>query len=178
MEESRPFTQSVERFQKLQDQYVNKFLDARWSAPGYISHENNCSGSDTEEDDLWKDDDVMEQLKLRGCQIPSFEYLRRLIPDKFGVELGVAASVLAYFQLAYARIMDVIPMLIEYNFCNRFTVDLQETLIKDLGLTDSNDGMEKCAKYAVDDPKVEARRNKLTQNLCILNNANEILDRL
>jgi hypothetical protein len=97
--------------------------------------------------------------------------------DNYSEERKVASDVLTYFKIASTRTIDVIPLFIEHEFLVKFSAKLQDTLVETLGIIGEN-GMEKCRRYAIDNPEISEARNDLKAKLEILVDATNILNRM
>ena len=81
--------------------------------------------------------------------------LDRLRPrGSFDDALDVIATVLTYFDIAYSRMIDFVPMLVQHQFLIGFSVELRNTLHQKLELI-GDKCLDKCNEYAVDDPLIE-----------------------
>lgn len=121
------------------------------------------------------DNTLLSLLAKRGIHLQSIEELVKLLkPDDYEAELRVAAEVAAYFKVSYKRVIDVIPMFIESEFIRGFSLYLRQSLAENLGLI-GGEGLEKCARFAVDESTIQRRRWALSHQLDILVNATDIL---
>jgi hypothetical protein len=77
--------------------------------------------------------------------------------DQYEREVGAMATPLAYYDLASARIVDTIAMLIDHNLLNKLEKELGDTLRDGLRITDE----EYCIKLLAEDPEREAYRTSL-----------------
>ncbi|GBE86763.1 P-loop containing nucleoside triphosphate hydrolase protein [Sparassis latifolia] len=82
-------------------------------------------------------------------------------PDEYEEELQVMAEVRAYFQVAYKRVIDYVPLSIDHLFLYAFAEDLQAFLLNKLGLGGPN-ATARCEAYLVEDAGVVAAREELT----------------
>ncbi|KAH9854523.1 P-loop containing nucleoside triphosphate hydrolase protein [Lenzites betulinus] len=80
--------------------------------------------------------------------------------DEYEEELQLMAEVRAYFQVAYKRVIDNIPMAIDYYFLYAFEEQLHERLFERLGLGAAN-AAARCSAYIAEDPSVVAARDEL-----------------
>lgn len=94
--------------------------------------------------------------------------------DDFKSELRILANVLTYFDYAWKRTFDVIPMLVEQEFFIAFSNELRDTLTQELGLN-GEDGVDKCNKYAAENPEIAIRREDIERRMNILVSATDIL---
>ena len=163
MEKRRPFTMNEHYFIQSKSDKYSSLLNLRRPPQTHPVH--GAQGKK----------DILAQLALYGFPLKSFEQLTRLYdPDKYEEELRVISEVLAYFKVAYKRMIDAIPMRIEHHFIHGFLDMVKERLISELGLIGEN-GFKKCALYAADNPDIQAQREDLLRQRNILINANEIL---
>ena len=125
------------------------------------------------------DEKLLSTLTNKGyCLKNGLEDLFRLRPrGDCDDALDVIAIVQTYFDIACSHIIDFIPMVIQHQFVLAFGVELENTLLKELGLM-GKDCLKKCKEYAVDDPSIEVERHELGKKLEILKNATNILDQI
>ncbi|KAI0633205.1 P-loop containing nucleoside triphosphate hydrolase protein [Trametes polyzona] len=81
-------------------------------------------------------------------------------PDTYEEELEVMAEVRAYFQVAYKRVIDYTPLLIDLHLLYKLEERLQGVLIERLGLGSAK-ADARCAAYIAEDPHVSALRSEL-----------------
>ncbi|PIL30975.1 transporter [Ganoderma sinense ZZ0214-1] len=81
-------------------------------------------------------------------------------PDEYEDELVLMAEVRAYFDVAYKRIIDYIPLSIDEHFLYAFVESLQPVLFEKLGLGSAN-SHARCLSYLAEDPQVVALRDEL-----------------
>ncbi|KAI0782967.1 P-loop containing nucleoside triphosphate hydrolase protein [Abortiporus biennis] len=105
--------------------------------------------------------------------------LPRLLPsDPYEPALHIMASVRAYFQVAYKRFADNVPMAIDHELILGLDRDraLENALRKGLGIT-GPDGYQRCKDFLQEPPNVVARRDELQKKLDRLEAAKkELLD--
>jgi len=94
--------------------------------------------------------------------------------DRYEDEILAIAEVTSYFQICYKRAIDVIPMLIETELLQKFSISMSENLIANLGLTGEG-GLESCARFATEDDQVRQQREKLERKKATLEEATVIL---
>ncbi|EJF61472.1 hypothetical protein DICSQDRAFT_161582 [Dichomitus squalens LYAD-421 SS1] len=82
-------------------------------------------------------------------------------PDIYEEELQVMAEVRAYFQVAYKRVIDYIPLSIDHHFLYAFSVEVQRLLFERLGLG-TVDAARRCSSYIAEDPTIVSTRDELT----------------
>ncbi|KAI0350450.1 hypothetical protein OH77DRAFT_1068510 [Trametes cingulata] len=112
----------------------------------------------SEENETLKD--VLAGLMKLGYPATE-EDLAKLKPaDEYEEELVVMAEVRAYFQVAYKRIIDYVPRIIDLKLLYTLADRMQGVLIEKLGLGSAK-ADERCAAYIAEDPHVVASRTEL-----------------
>ncbi|KLO12399.1 hypothetical protein SCHPADRAFT_941237 [Schizopora paradoxa] len=81
-------------------------------------------------------------------------------PDNFQEELMVMADVRAYFQVAYKRIIDHIPLTIEHSLNKGLAKSMKTSLLQQLDL-DSSEASKRLKDLLDEDPNVKTRREQL-----------------
>lgn len=94
--------------------------------------------------------------------------------DHFHSEMRVMADVDIYFDIAWKRTFDIVPMFVAEYFI-QFSDKLRNILFQRLGLYGEN-GDEKCRKYAAEDPEMAAKRARIEDQLKVLVEATDILN--
>ncbi|KAH9921275.1 P-loop containing nucleoside triphosphate hydrolase protein [Amylocystis lapponica] len=81
-------------------------------------------------------------------------------PDEYEEELQVMAEVRAYFQVAYKRVIDYVPLAIDHLFLYEFAAGLQAFLIARLELGTPS-APARCAAFLAEPANVVAQREEL-----------------
>ncbi|KAH7928503.1 hypothetical protein BV22DRAFT_199383 [Leucogyrophana mollusca] len=106
-------------------------------------------------------EEVLAGLNKLGYHGITYEDLARLLPpDEYETELRVMAEVRGYFQVAYKRVIDTIPSLLDLLFVKAVGKALQSYLITKLGIGTANSS-ERLAMYVAEDPHVVSLREEL-----------------
>lgn len=114
--------------------------------------------SDASEQDY---NDALSALAKIGITGLTKEDLGRLQPsDQYTRELNVMAQVRAYFGISYRRVIDNVPLIIDYMFVQALGKELQSFLISGLALGTA-DATLKCAAYLAEDPETRALREEV-----------------
>ncbi|KAI0072419.1 hypothetical protein K474DRAFT_398426 [Panus rudis PR-1116 ss-1] len=104
---------------------------------------------------------ILANLAFLGLPGITEDDLAKLVPpDPYEREMDVMAEVRAYFQVAYKRIIDNVPMTIDHSFLFEFSSTLQSYLIEKLGLGSEN-ATSRCSAYLAEDPTIVAEREEL-----------------
>ncbi|KAJ6558304.1 P-loop containing nucleoside triphosphate hydrolase protein [Mycena capillaripes] len=89
-----------------------------------------------------------------------------LAEGEYGDELTLMANVRAYWQIAYQRTIDYVPLLIEHEFNQRLTARLQEMLFENL--LEGPDVGAKMQELLTEDPAIAAKRGLLERQIARL----------
>jgi len=173
MEKRRPFTMNEHYFIQSKSDKFTSLVNRRRAPPSArIPASLSPTASSTAK---WTQSDFLTVLAAYGFPVKSFDDLARLYdPDKYEEELRVISDVLAYFKVAYKRMIDAIPMRIEQHFIHGFYEMMKDQLISELGLVGES-GLKNCEMFSADNPDVRAQREHLMRQRDILIKATEIL---
>ncbi|KAH9007591.1 P-loop containing nucleoside triphosphate hydrolase protein [Lactarius deliciosus] len=103
-------------------------------------------------------DEAISSLTRLGLQSASLATL--LPPDSMEPAITIMADVRAYFQVAYKRFVDNIPMCIDRTLLRGVTVGLEDALFDGLGINGPG-GYERCRKLLSEPGDVVERRSEL-----------------
>ena len=95
-------------------------------------------------------------------------------PDEYQNELQLISGAAAYFRVVWRRMIDIVPLCIENEFLVTFAIELREKLVEDLELI-GDSGMERCKKYAVEEPSLKEMKDSLMKMKDTLDMATEIM---
>ncbi|KAG8941062.1 hypothetical protein FRC03_004895 [Tulasnella sp. 419] len=108
---------------------------------------------------------VISQLTAAGFPVSSKSDLERLFASNpYEEEFFVMAEVRAYWQVAYKRIIDILPLVIDEDFLCAIAQRVQETLINELGLS-TPDATDKAKEFLSEDPELVAEREMIVARL-------------
>jgi hypothetical protein len=119
-------------------------------------------------------DDIAAFCRVRGqgYRVNPTDLVKSL--EEHENELTLISGAASYFQIAWKRIFDLVPLCIENEFLVAFTLELREKLREDLGVTEDS-GREKCKKYAVEEPSAKEKKDSLLKMKETLDKAVEIV---
>jgi len=185
-EKSRPITQNSDTFFSLKEEHLLNFLydrtqfgehnlrasfmiqDPVTRRRRYLSHEQLSQHA------FWNQ--VMSDMTAYGIQITNPKQLARLQPrDEYDTEIHLISAVLAYFEIASMRIMEVMPMIFEVVYLEGFEEGLRRRLTKDLRLMDKEKGQEICERYATENDETQGKIRTLGEKRRVLMAAQEVL---
>ncbi|EIN04160.1 hypothetical protein PUNSTDRAFT_138885 [Punctularia strigosozonata HHB-11173 SS5] len=147
----------------------DRHLYTRRAAPARAKPGNPYDTDDTDEDEdevvgmryESSDQSALMALAKRGYEGLKTNDLKRLHPqDDFGNELIVMADVRAYFQVAYKRVIDYVPLAIEHALNQAFAESLQDQLFAALDFS-SADALDRFKELLSENPIVAAKRREL-----------------
>ncbi|KAF8064448.1 P-loop containing nucleoside triphosphate hydrolase protein, partial [Lyophyllum atratum] len=115
-----------------------------------------------ERDRETKLDEVLAALSaVLGHPVTAEDLTRLKPPDKYESEMNVMAEVRGYFQIAYKRIIDNVPSLIDCLFVKATADDMQSSLITKFALGTA-DATDRCGMYLAENPLVVVTRKELS----------------
>ncbi|KAF8143506.1 P-loop containing nucleoside triphosphate hydrolase protein, partial [Mycena galopus ATCC 62051] len=109
--------------------------------------------------------------------VTAADLVKLLPPDRFDPALNIMADVRAYFQVAYKRIADNIPLAIDHELVRGVGRDLLPTLYRGLGVN-GPEGLRICRELAQESPSVAGKREELLKRLERLETASRELVRV
>lgn len=109
--------------------------------------------------------EYFDSIESKGGKITKFEDRKKkttevqahIGADPYAREISAMVTVLSYYDVASARILDTIASLLEYGLLHKFNMQLTEKLFHGLKTANS----KHCAKLLADDPAREERRCEL-----------------
>ncbi|KAF7361538.1 hypothetical protein MSAN_01187400 [Mycena sanguinolenta] len=96
--------------------------------------------------------------------------------EEYAEELVLMANVRAYWQIAYQRIIDYVPLLIEHEFNQRLAGHLQEMLFENM--LEGPDANARMQELLTEDPTISDKRNVLEGRIMRLAEIKQKLDGL
>jgi len=163
--ECTPFTKNDHYFASYREtnlaQYKEKRKEGKSRSKPYASEiVNEALASLTRIDYHVKEADL---AKLNG-------------PDPFEQELIVMSEVSSYFRIAYMRIIDNLPRVIDHDFLCALNESILDALNKGLGVGD-RDAIARAENFLKEEPDLVASREELTRKKERLEDIVERLDR-
>uniref|UniRef100_A0A0W0FU61 P-loop containing nucleoside triphosphate hydrolase protein n=1 Tax=Moniliophthora roreri TaxID=221103 RepID=A0A0W0FU61_MONRR len=121
--------------------------------------------------------DAVSVLTGLGIDPKPVDLLRLLPPDEMEPALKIMAEVRAYFQVAYKRFVDMVPLTIDYELIRGLDRDILTTLLSGLRIH-SEDGPRICREFAHESPQLAGRREELSKKMERLLSASQELSKL
>ncbi|KAJ6556994.1 P-loop containing nucleoside triphosphate hydrolase protein [Mycena vulgaris] len=117
----------------------------------------------------------LASIGLSGIQAE--DLVKLLSPDRMDPALNIMSDVRAYFQVAYKRIADNIPLAVDHELVRGLGRDMLLTLYTGLGIN-GPDGVRICRELAQESPSVAGKREELLKRLERLETASHELVRV
>ncbi|KAG8903486.1 hypothetical protein FRB99_003229 [Tulasnella sp. 403] len=122
-------------------------------------------------------DNLISQLAQAGFPVNSMGDLERLFAsDPYEEVLVVMAEVRAYWQVAFKRIIDILPLTIDEDFLCGIAQDTQDMLMEGLHLS-AFDANKQAAEFLAEDPEIVEERDQLMSKLSRVDDVFERLSR-
>ncbi|KAJ6510740.1 P-loop containing nucleoside triphosphate hydrolase protein [Mycena sanguinolenta] len=116
------------------------------------------------------------RLGILPPNVPLTVYALMSQNEPYAEELVLMANVRAYWQIAYQRIIDYVPLLIEHEFMQRLAGRLQEMLFENM--LEGPDASTRMQELLTEDPEISAKRNRLEGRIMRLAEIKQKLDGL
>lgn len=119
--------------------------------------------------------EVLAGLSSIGIHgVKASDLAKLLPPDEMEHALKIMADVRGYFQVAYKRFADNIPLAVDHDLVRGFDKGLLGIIYERLGILGEN-GKRVCSELAQENPLVASRREELVKKLERLQSASEEL---
>ncbi|PRQ74643.1 P-loop containing nucleoside triphosphate hydrolase protein [Rhodotorula toruloides] len=165
--ETIPYTQNQHYFITVRDAVLAGLREAR--------REGRANGApgppkDVDEDDL---SDALASLVRVGYRGVKEEDLPKLLPgDVYEEELEAAAQTVTYWKVAYKRIIDDVPRIIDFSIIRRLPSTITQALLKRL----ISAGDSEPRRLISESPEVAEERTELNVRKKRLEEAKKVLD--
>lgn len=162
--ESLPFTLNSHYYLDYKEKFLKHYATFRnnRSALGKSLRARPASGREIESpvDPL---EVALENLRRAGFDKLSRGDLVKLLPADFSEQaaLEIMASARAYYQVAYKRFSDTIPLAIDHRYVRAFEKTIQATLVAGLKIS-ASDAHDRCAKWMAEPESIVRKRAELT----------------
>ncbi|KZT28391.1 hypothetical protein NEOLEDRAFT_1154609 [Neolentinus lepideus HHB14362 ss-1] len=177
--EEDPFTLNGHYYQDYKDKFLAHYKQSRHKNSENKAFLSNLSGRDessrspspSEHCDSreWAESDsvdvttVLANLASLGLPGLNAKDLARLLPsDSYAPAIEIMAETRAYFQVAYKRVTDNIPLAIDRELVRGLQRELQQALYKGLGLS-GPDSAQICRELTQEPINISARREELNK---------------
>ncbi|KAK0224295.1 P-loop containing nucleoside triphosphate hydrolase protein [Armillaria fumosa] len=118
--------------------------------------------------------EVLAGLSSIGIHVKASDLAKLLPPDEMEDAVKIMADVRGYFQVAYKRFADNIPLTVDHDLVRGFDKGLLGILYEKLGILGEN-GKRMCSELTQENPLVVGRREELMKKLERLQSASEEL---
>ncbi|KAH7883426.1 P-loop containing nucleoside triphosphate hydrolase protein [Phlebopus sp. FC_14] len=120
---------------------------------------------------------ALSGLSEVGISVQATDLPKLLPPDPMEAALKIMASVRAYFQVAYKRFADLIPMAIDYEIVLGLRNGMQKALQDGLGIT-GPEGYTRCKSMLQEFANITSKREEVKKKMERLQAARQELKRL
>ena len=160
-ETSRPFTQNDDYMDYLRGRISEYMCQHRYAVLDVVPGPFNNPQNQTLRPPPVGLERLFGELPENAMILTSEELFSRYKQDKDAHVLEIVVNTAAYFRVACKRVIDIVPMCIENRFLLMLSRALRDNLENDLGLL-SEDAAEICARFIVEEPDANERRENLT----------------
>jgi len=157
VDEHEPFTTNVHYYTEYRKKFLDHYKRDRLMITSPVMRNLNPETSKMR-NVLNEALSSLATLGLRSVDASSLAAL--LPPDPMETGIGIMADVRAYFQVAYKRFVDDIPMCIDRTLLLGVTDGLEQALFDGLGINGPG-GYERCRKLLSEPDEVVERRSEL-----------------
>ncbi|KII95434.1 hypothetical protein PLICRDRAFT_25913 [Plicaturopsis crispa FD-325 SS-3] len=178
--EQRPFTLNTHYYSDYKDKFMSYYKGARELGENSSLLTNLQSYKPHTHPQLATGFTNSMSKAMSGLTEVGFSGLKptdlpKLLPaDPYEPALNIMAGVRAYFQVAYKRFMDNIPLAIDRELIRGLERDLEQALYKGLGVS-GPDGHRVCTELVQEHPSISVRREELKNKWERLNTASHEL---
>ncbi|KAF8701083.1 hypothetical protein RHS03_06571, partial [Rhizoctonia solani] len=105
---------------------------------------------------------ALENLRRAGFDNLNRQDLVKLLPADFSQQaaLEIMASARAYYQVAYKRFSDTVPLAIDHRYVRAFEKAIQSTLVNGLKIS-ASDAHDRCSKWMAEPQSIVRKRAEL-----------------
>ncbi|KAH9007590.1 P-loop containing nucleoside triphosphate hydrolase protein [Lactarius deliciosus] len=151
-DENEPFTQNARYYTEYRSKFLSHYKRGRLRSKSSVIR-NLEDGPQ-----LTRRLRPLLSLGLRSVEVSSLAAL--LPPDPMEPAIGIMADVRAYFQVAYKRFVDNVPMSVDRTLLRGVTVGLEDALFDGLSINGPK-GYERCRRLLSEPEDVVERRSEL-----------------
>ncbi|KAI0262179.1 P-loop containing nucleoside triphosphate hydrolase protein [Gloeopeniophorella convolvens] len=154
-QEREPFTMNQHYYMDYRTKFLAQYKGIREKAKSNFMQ--NLEGGDMQD----AVNTTLASLASLGLQSIGASSLAQLLPpDQMEPAIGIMADVRAYFQVAYKRFVDNVPMGIDRTLVRGVTDGLEQALYQGLAIGGSG-GSEKCRKLLSEPESIAEQRDEL-----------------
>ncbi|QRV97583.1 dynamin central region protein [Ceratobasidium sp. AG-Ba] len=158
---SRTFTTNTHYLADYKDKFTNYYRTVRKDNEEETSFVKGLAqglGADTEFAKSMSE--VIANLNKMGISMQPQDLARLLNPDPSEDVIDIMAEVRAYYQVAYKRFVDIIPMTVDETLVRGFSRGLEKRLFEGLGVSGDN-AKERCAALLAQSHDITLERDML-----------------
>ncbi|KAI6160830.1 P-loop containing nucleoside triphosphate hydrolase protein [Pisolithus thermaeus] len=172
--EGTPATLNTRHYTDYRDKFLAHYRGCRETNHNTVSNIRRLAADRHKVETVHKALSSLNELGISA----KVDDLSRLLPaDPLEVALGIMASVRGYFQVAYKRFVDMVPLAVDYEMVRGMERGLDEALLKGLQITGGN-AYKRCAAMLQEPAAIASKRQGLSKKLERLRAARTELKRL
>ncbi|KAK7471940.1 hypothetical protein VKT23_000046 [Stygiomarasmius scandens] len=179
--ESRPFTLNSHYMADYREKFLAYYKGARnKDSNGSLMSEIESykPPSDTSSQTQSPIAQVLSGLTQVGMYGIKATDLPKLFSDPMEPALNIMADVRAYFQVAYKRFADNVPLAVDQELVRGLEKGILDVLTSQLRIYSEKDGLQICQELAQESPQIAGRREELTKKLERMQGASRELSKL
>ncbi|KAF8504671.1 P-loop containing nucleoside triphosphate hydrolase protein [Russula emetica] len=157
-EEKEPFTMNEHYFMEYRSKFLAHYRQARLSAKSQFIR--NLENRDDGDIKAAMTDTLCSLTKMGLEQVDASLFANLLPSDPMDPAIEVMADVRAYFQVAYKRFVDNVPMGIDRTLVRGMTRGLEGVLLSGLGVS-GPEGYKRCKMLLSEQEEIAERRSEL-----------------
>ncbi|THU85106.1 hypothetical protein K435DRAFT_764484 [Dendrothele bispora CBS 962.96] len=166
--ELRPFTLNTHYMADYREKFMAHYKGARHEhSNNALMQQINSYNAPTE---TWSQEQtplskVLSGLVQVGIYGVEATDLPKLLYDPMEPALVIMADVRAYFQVAYKRFADNVPLAVDHELVRGLEKDIFDIIVSQLRIYSEADGLQICQELAEENPYTAGRREELTKKL-------------
>ncbi|THU89402.1 hypothetical protein K435DRAFT_677975 [Dendrothele bispora CBS 962.96] len=166
--ETRPFTLNTHYMADYREKFMAYYKGARHEHSNTMlmqqinSYHPPTDPSSQEQSPVSKILSGLVQVGMYGVKATD---LPKLLSDPMEPALDIMADVRAYFQVAYKRFTDNVPLAVDHELVRGLEKDMFDTITSQLRIYSEVDGLRICQELAEENPRTAGRREELSKKL-------------
>ncbi|KAG9123954.1 hypothetical protein FRC07_013378 [Ceratobasidium sp. 392] len=173
IENNQTFTTNVHYLADYKEKFAGYYMSVRKAQQGedkFVKGLMEGLGVDTDFSRSMAE--VLANLSKMGVSTEPSNLAKLLGSDPNEDVIDIMAEVRAYYQVAYKRFVDIIPMTIDETLVRGFSRGLEKRLFEGLGVS-GDDAKEHCAAFLAQSTEITLERDMLKGRLNRLNQAKQ-----
>ncbi|GAA5832477.1 hypothetical protein JCM5353_003251 [Sporobolomyces roseus] len=166
--EKIPFTLNNPYYEKTYEKVLADFKDKRKTGLQVAAIEGIDGEQQSEEELVRK---ALSALAALGYNAEASDLPKLLPTDEYADEIDVAAHVIAKWTVAYKRIIDNVPRLLDYHILQKLPGAISQAFVKQL----AHNGKDTAAQYLSEGFELQEQRAELQKKITRIGEAKQLL---